>query len=322
MPLVLTSEYEKPWHFFNAHIETIFPSVFSKQYAVNYERKKLELSDGDFLDLDWIRGGNRKLLIISHGLEGSTERHYVKRAADYFQNKQWDILAWNTRGCGGETNRLARSSHHGETHDLAAIVDHALTHSEYESIVLLGISMGGCQTVKYFGEFETDDRILGGFTASVSCQLRDTSIAAEGNLGGFYAKVFLNSLKKNLKLKAKQHKEISEIDIDEIKSFDDFHRDVTLKIYGFDSVEDFYKQSSCGNYFEGITKPVFILNAQNDPLLGSGCFPYDEIGEHQYVYLETPKHGGHVGFELQGKPHSYIEVCAENFINEILKLNN
>jgi len=319
MPIVSESGYRKrPWYYFSRHLETIVPSIYNKIEDVNYERERLELSDGDFLDLDWIKGDKKRLMIIGHGMEGSSERHYIKRPAKFFSERDWDILAWNNRGCGGEINRLARLYHHGDTGDLSEVIDHALKKSEYESIVLLGISMGGCQAVKYFGEFETDNRLLGAFTVSVSCNLRDTTIAAERNLGGFYGKVFLNKLKKKIASKSEAHPELRTIDLQAISSFDDFHDQFTLKLLDFENVEDFYEKSSCGNYLEGVSKPVFILNAQNDPMLGPGCFPYDQIKDHRYVYMETPTYGGHVGFTIPGQEESYIELSAEKFFNEII----
>ena len=319
MPLVSESGYiKRPWYYFSRHLESIVPSIFSKVENTNYDRTRLELQDGDFLDLDWIRGGHKRLIIIGHGLEGSTKRHYIRRSANYFSSRDWDILAWNNRGCGGELNRLARSYHHGETEDLSAVVDHTLKSEQYESIVLLGISMGGCQVVKYLGQYDTDDRLLGAFAVSVSCSLKDTSIAAEKSLNGFYNRVFLNKLKKNVASRCEKHPELRAIDLDGIKTFDDLHEEFTLKIFDFESIDDFYEKSSCGNYLDGISKPVFILNALNDPMLGQDCYPYDQVEGHPFVYLETPKYGGHVGFTIPGQQYSYIELSAEKFFNKII----
>ncbi len=318
MPLIKNSGYRKrPWYFFNTHFETIIPSVFNKIAGIQYESERLELPDGDFIDLDWVKKGNPRLLILSHGLEGDTHRHYILRAAKYFSERGWDILAWNNRGCSGEMNRLPRSYHHGDTGDLAQVIEHGLS-KDYEQIVLLGISMGGCQTVKYFGEYPVDDRVLGAFTVSVSCDLRDTSQSAEKHLGGFYSKRFLRKVKESFKRKQSIHESLKTIDIDSIDSFDEFHEKITVKYFGFENVDDFYFKSSSINYIDKITKPVFILNALNDPMLGEKCYPFEQADKHPFLYLEVPKHGGHVGFTLRGKEYSYIEERADNFINEVI----
>ncbi|MEQ1588434.1 MAG: alpha/beta fold hydrolase [Cyclobacteriaceae bacterium] len=150
MPLIPSSPYRPPFHLFNGHLETIIPSIFRKVSAV-YQRERIELTDGDFLDLDWLSKGRNKLVIVSHGLEGNSDRHYAKGMAAYFFERGWDAIAWNCRGCSGEINRLPRSYHHGATEDLAAVVDHAIQKS-YTHIVLVGFSMGGSMTLKYLGE--------------------------------------------------------------------------------------------------------------------------------------------------------------------------
>src|SRR5215510_13761043 len=126
MPLIKHSQYKAPAHLFNGHIETIVPSTFRKIDGVAYVRERLELSDGDFLDLDWLKSDSRNLMIFSHGLEGNSERHYCKGMAKYFFQRGWDALIWNCRGCSGEMNRLPRFYHHGATEDLRAVIEHAI----------------------------------------------------------------------------------------------------------------------------------------------------------------------------------------------------
>jgi Predicted hydrolase of the alpha/beta-hydrolase fold len=125
MPLVPNSSYKRPQLYFNSHVETIWPSVRRVVNSDAYTRERLELADGDFLDLDWLSAGRKKLVIISHGLEGSSERHYSKGMAKYFFERGWDALAWNCRSCSGEMNRLPRFYHHGATEDIKAVIDHA-----------------------------------------------------------------------------------------------------------------------------------------------------------------------------------------------------
>lgn len=318
MPVITNSAYvKKPWYYLNGHMETIIPSIFNKVEGVRYERERMDLPDGDFLDLDWLKQGCKRLLIISHGMEGSTDRHYVRRAAKFFHRSEWDILAWNNRGCGGEINRLPRTYHHGETEDLAAVVDKGLAEG-YDQIVLLGLSMGGCQTVKYFGERTIDSRVLGGCTVSVSFSLEDTSIQAESRLGGFYGKRFLSSHKETLKLLAKDHDILKNVDLEQINSFNELHEQVTIKLFNFESVAAFYGAASCINYIKDIKKPVFVLNAKSDPFLGSRCYPVKEVESHPFLHVEYPIMGGHVGFTIPNDGFSYIEYASEKFINEVI----
>ena len=134
MPYLEEDSYRRPWYFVNGHMETIVPSLLNRAEEVPYQRERLELSDGDFLDLDWLKGSDRKLLIITHGLEGSSDRHYARRPAAFFREKGWSVCAWNCRSCSGEMNRLPRFYHHGATEDLSSVVDHAIAKG-FDSIV-------------------------------------------------------------------------------------------------------------------------------------------------------------------------------------------
>ncbi|MEQ6165685.1 alpha/beta hydrolase [Ekhidna sp. MALMAid0563] len=318
MPLIQPSSYtKKPWYLINSHMETIIPSLLNNVQGVHYERERLELADGDFLDLDWIKRGHKRLMIIGHGAMGNTDRHYVKRSAKFFSKRSWDILAWNSRGCSGESNRLPRLYHHGETEDLSAVVNHGLTQG-YDQIFLLGLSMSGCQTVKYFGEKKANDRVLGGFAVSVSFSLKDTTIQAETRLNGLYGKQFLNGLKEQYLAKRDDHELLQKVDFDKIKSFDELNEQVSIKVFGYKDLDEFYYKASCIHYVEGIDRPVFVLNAKNDPFLGMECYPEELIKDHQFLYAEFPRYGGHVGFTIPKSEWSYMEYAADRFIEEVI----
>ena len=125
MPIIKNSTYPNPpFYQFNGHLQTIIPGIFRKVKGVNYDRERLELSDGDFLDLDWIRKGNKNIVLLSHGLEGDSDRQYILGAAKYFSQNGWDVLAWNCRSCSGEMNRNPRLYHHGDIEDIGTVVNH------------------------------------------------------------------------------------------------------------------------------------------------------------------------------------------------------
>ena len=178
MPIIDHSNYKRPFYLFNQHLETIIPSMFRKIKGVEYQRERIDLEDGDFLDLDWVKDGHGRLVIISHGLEGSSNRHYVKGMAKLFNRNEWDVLAWNCRTCSGEMNRTARFYHHGATDDFKSVVDHAVSLNKYQTIVLIGISMGGSLTLKYLGENEVfPEALLCATVFSVPCNLKSSVLA-------------------------------------------------------------------------------------------------------------------------------------------------
>ena len=150
MPIVDKSTYtRRPWHLFNAHLEAAVPYLTRKIYRVKYERERLELDDGDFLDLDWIKSGKEKLMIFSHGIEGNTRDYFVEQGMMFFSQREWDVLGWNYRSCSKEMNRLPQLYHQGNIEDLHAVINHASQYS-YKEIVLVGFSFGGNITINSF----------------------------------------------------------------------------------------------------------------------------------------------------------------------------
>ena len=122
---VISSQFDPPWPLRSGHLQTILPAILGWRTSVAYERERLELADGDFLDLDWLPSASDRLAILSHGLEGSSRDVVMRRMAAALHRSGWNVLAWNYRGCSEEMNRLPRLYHSGETTDLARVVEHA-----------------------------------------------------------------------------------------------------------------------------------------------------------------------------------------------------
>lgn len=318
MPLIPSTYKTPPYYLFNSHAETIVPSIF-RTIEGKYERERLELTDGDFVDLDWMRKGNKKLVITSHGLEGSSGRHYVKGMAKYFYDHGWDALAWNCRGCSGAINRLPRFYHHGATEDIAAVVDHAI-HMKYEHISLVGFSMGGSMSLKYLGERKgkVPTQVKSAATFSVPCNLKSSATELDKPSKRFYLNRFLKKLEKKISAKAILFPEqISSTGFEKIKTFWEFDNRYTAPLHGFINADDFYARASSGPYIESIEIPTLIVNALNDPFLPDACYPVEITKNHSHVYLETPIRGGHVGFSLHGTTESWMERRAYEFVESV-----
>jgi predicted alpha/beta-fold hydrolase len=319
--LISNSTYPNPpFYLFNSHLETIVPSLLRKIDGT-YERERLELTDGDFLDLDWMRGHQDKLVIISHGLEGNSQRHYSKGVAHYFYQRGWDALAWNCRGCSGEMNRLPRFYHHGATEDIAAVIDHAIQ-KKYTQIALVGFSMGGSMSLKYIGERKDKlpPEIKSTVVFSVPCDLGSSARELDKPNKKFYLNRFLKKLEKKIKTKSQKFPDLISIKgFEKIKTFRDFDNRYTAPLHGFSDADDFYAKASSGPYLSFIQIPALIVNALNDPFLPDACYPRDVAKTHPYVHLEIPERGGHVGFSMAGKSENWMEVRAFGFINSLHK---
>ncbi|WP_194774769.1 YheT family hydrolase [Pararhodonellum marinum] len=305
MPLISSSNYLRPAHLFNGHLQTIIPGIFRKPIPLPFERERINTPDGDFLDLDWLRSNQPRLVIISHGLEGNSQRPYMTGMAEQFFRNGYDVLTWNFRGCGEEMNHTAIFYHSGATYDLHRVVQHA--ERSYQEIFLIGFSLGGNLTLKYLGEERKRSfKIKKAVTISVPLHLHSSSIQISKGENILYAIRFLLSLKEKIQKKAKIFPEVVQLEkLKKIKTLEDFDEHYTGPLHGFDGAKDYYEKCSSLYFLHGIQVPSLILNAQNDPFLSEQCFPTDLAQELKQVYMEFPHYGGHVGFSPRNKNEIY-----------------
>ncbi|UJP63268.1 YheT family hydrolase [Mongoliitalea daihaiensis] len=315
MPLSKNTTYESPKWLFNGHLQTIIPSLFRSSILLPFERERITTLDGDFLDLDWLKTDSKELVIISHGLEGNSQRPYMTGMARQFYSNGYDVLTWNFRGCGEELNQKPIFYHSGATYDLDEVVRHA--EKNYQSIYLIGFSLGGNLTLKYLGEKRTSAaKIKKGVAISVPLHLESSSDKISTGENIMYAKRFLRTLKEKVAKKAKifPH-DIPVGTLRKIKTLKDFDNLYTGPLHGFKDAHDYYEQCSSLYFLESIEVPTLILNAQNDPFLTDKCFPISLGRTLEAVWMEFPKLGGHVGFTPRAKEDIYwSEKRAFEFI--------
>ncbi len=321
MPIV-SSTYKAPYYLFNGHIETIYPFLFRRVKNPAYERERIHLPDGDFLDLDWLKQGNQRLLILCHGLEGSSSSQYMKGMANMAYAKGWDVLAVNFRSCSGEPNHKVRMYHHGEITDLEYIIEQVIVRDDYGSISLCGYSLGGNVVIKYLGTRQSDmpEQIESAIAVSVPCDLGSSSRALDEWQNYLYTRRFRNSLKK--KFKEKNRRFPGTLDMrgyDRVGSWYDFDSKYTTALTPFESADEYYDQGSANNFIPGVQIPTLLVQALNDPFLQEASYPRAICRDHKYLYLETPRHGGHVGFWGVGHKESYLEKRVIRFLEEVEK---
>ncbi len=312
------NQYRPPPFFGNGHTQTIFPTLFRTIPEVKYRRERLDTPDGDFLDLDWSRVGSRHLAILSHGLEGHTDRAYMRGMVRALNRAHIDALAWNYRGCSEELNRLLRMYHNGTFDDLHHVVHHAAAAGNYQTVFLIGFSMGGNMTMLYLGKQaeEVPSWVKAAVGFSVPCDLTDASRQLDRRANAIYMQRFLKSL--HLKIKAKQARfptALDDTDYYKIKTFRQFDDRYTAPIHGFADAADYWRRCSCKQWLTKIKMPVLLVNALDDPILADGCYPVDECRQNPHVILETPRYGGHVGFvAFNSKGCYWSEERALKFI--------
>jgi len=285
--------------------------------APPYRRERITTPDDDFLDLDWLQKDSDKLVIISHGLEGSSDRAYVKGMAKALHDNGFDIAAWNFRGCSGEINRQLRFYHSGATEDLHTVIEHVLSLGKYRSLFLVGFSLGGNLTLKYLGEREVDKHIAKAVVFSVPMDLQTSCEKISQPANVIYSRRFVRSLKKKIRMKALQHDTLDTSRLRHIKTLTQFDDCYTAPLHGFRNAHEYYEQCSAVRFVHHIKTPTLIINTRNDPFLSAECFPAASLKGHPYVRLEVLSRGGHVGFTQFNKNGLYwSEQRALEFLSE------
>lgn len=319
MPVYFPQDYRRPAFLLNAHLETIVPNTMRRIKHVKYERERFTTADDDFLLLDWLRQDSDKLILLAHGLEGHSEKPYMKGLARIFYRRGWDVLAWNCRSCGGEMNKQLKLYHHGETNDLSELVNHIITNFSYKKIAMAGVSMGGSIILKYLGEMgdSVHSSIKGAVAISTPCDLAASEKQLKKPINSIYRRRFFKKLWQKINLKAQQFLPEALEKLKSARTFTELHNFFTMPVYGFQSEEDFYRQGSAVNFIPGIKIPALIINAENDPMLAGNCYPVSMVQKMENIFLEIPSFGGHAGFMKIGEGPTWSELRASRFINSL-----
>lgn len=308
--------YSAPVLLTNGHVHTIYAALFRKVLPIVWQRERLELPDGDFLDLDWFRGKHSKLIVLGHGLEGSSTSSYILAAADYFYSRGYDVLAWNHRSCSGEMNRLPRFYHHGATDDIAYIMRET---ARYNAVYYIGYSLGGNVLLNYLGDekHQKPKRLKAAVAVSAPIDLASCVAEIHRQRNRIYHDRFLRTLIKKVKKKGllmPNALDVSRLrDIKTISQFDEYY---TAPLHQFSSAADYYQKVSSKQRFQQITTPTLLIQAQDDPMLSPLCFPYSEAKNSKYVNLLAPKHGGHVAFLAGYRKGSWMDDATFTFFED------
>jgi uncharacterized protein len=292
------------------HTQTIIPGAFRRVPDVSYVRERIATPDDDFLDLDWLRAGHKRLVVLTHGLEGSTQSQYMLGTAKLLHQNGWDVLAWNCRSCSGEMNRQFRLYYHGDTEDIGTVIGHAMRTGAYEGIVLAGYSMGGNITLKYVGTL--GDRIPSAVKGAIAfCAPTDLESGAnvlDRRDNWVYKSRFMNKLAVKIRYKAAHFP--GRIDPDRLKqvrTWRDFDEWFSAPMCGYPDAAAFYADSSARFFVSGTRVPTLLASAHNDPILTPACFPYDLARAHDFFHVEMPDLGGHCGFMERHEAFSWAE---------------
>lgn len=314
--------YRAPRLLRNAHAQTILGRYLRKPEVPEFRRERIELPDGDFVDLDHPLHplDDGPVVLLLHGLEGSARRGYALNAYRELAARGIRSIGLNFRSCSGESNRTARFYHSGETTDMRFVLE--LLAARYPDVPrgTIGFSLGGNAMLKLLGELGDDAAQLvhAAVAISVPYDLAAGADALDSSvIGRIYTRVFVKSLLAKAELKAALLGDVCDLQrIRASRSFREFDDAATAPIHGFEGADDYYARSSSTGFLPHIRVPTLLLHAQDDPFLPAHAFPHGAVEDNPYLQAIVTEHGGHVGF-IEGMPWAprfWAESTAAAFL--------
>lgn len=311
------SEFRPAWWARGPHSQTLWPTLFRRRPALRLERRRLELADGDFLDLAMGTGDGPTVMVI-HGLEGDLQSHYAGGMLQALDAAGFRPVFMHLRGRSGEPNRLPRSYHSGASEDVAAVLDYLTEGLEGPILAAVGYSLGGNMLLKYLGETH-QPRVSASIAVSVPFVLRDAMLRLNLGASRIYQRHLIGRLKAAYRTKFTHLPSPLQVDLEELRDFFGYDDLVTAPLNGFAGAEDYYARCSCRPFLPNITIPTLILHAQDDPFMFPHTVPREnELGPG--VTLELSQHGGHVGFvagNLPWRPKYWSEKRIIDYLCEV-----
>ncbi len=302
------SDFAAPRWLPGGHAQTIWPALFSRRYVGDppaFRRERWTTPDNDFVDVDWLgEDADATLLVLFHGLEGSSSSHYAQAFSAEAKRRGWRFAIPHFRGCSGEINLAPRAYHSGDWEEMAWLLAH-FRELHRGPVIAVGVSLGGNALLRYAEEAGTSAKANVRAIAAISAPL-DLAAGGEAIGRGFgrqvYTRMFLRSMKPKALLKLAQHPGLFDVarmrQARDLREFDDVF---TAPLHGFRDAADYYTRGSAKPRLAQIGVPALVLNAKNDPFFPAAALPgASAVGAH--VTLWQPAHGGHVGFAEGGWP--------------------
>ncbi|MFT3813266.1 MAG: alpha/beta fold hydrolase [Acidovorax sp.] len=302
-------KYVAPWWLPGGHLQTIWPALFAGRVLgvpPVYRRERWDTPDGDFIDVDFLDAPpQRPLLVLFHGLEGSSRSHYAEAFAGWAHDQGWACALPHFRGCSGEINRAPRAYHSGDHAEVAWVLQRLRAGHTAGPVAAVGVSLGGNALLRWAAEAGESAR---GCVQAVAAVCSPLDLAESGRVIGqgfnrhVYTRMFLRTMVPKALAKWAQHPGLFDREaLLAARTLYEFDNVFTAPLHGFRNTEDYWRRASAKPLLRQIRVPALALNARNDPFVPARSLPgVEEAGDH--VTLWQPAQGGHVGFAAGGPP--------------------
>ena len=298
--MIVTSDFVPAKYMTNPHVQSAWPTLLMrKKTSVKTKRERVDLPDGDFMDLEWHDAGVppcAPIVILLHGITGDINAPYIKYIMPTLAKQGWRSVMMYYRGYSGEHNRANVMTHAGKTDDFAELVK--LLHArEPETIIAaVGFSQGGNMLLKYLGEVKGETALKCAVAVSPPFQLRSISNRIRRGMSRFYQWYLLTQLREFYRRKFRYRPAPFDLNrVSELTSFWQFDDNVTAPVHGFRNAVDYYRQASCERFLPTIEIPTLIIHAKDDPIMTPDIIP-TENKISKSTTLELSENGGHLGF--------------------------
>lgn len=331
--------FRSPWWLPGGHLQTVWRKLSASGAVLPRSRQRIELPDGDFIDLDIALADNgpavKPLVLLVHGLAGSAASPYIVAMQSLLQGRGQgqvqghDSVAMNLRGCSGEFNRLAQAYHSGCSADLEAVVTALRAQmSSEQKLVVIGYSLGANVLVKWLSETEHQRAVLAGISVSNPFSLAQCCERMNRGVAFWYGRYFLNILRKGIEEKQRFFESQGRDDqlavlralgpLASLRTLWDFDDAVTAPLHGFNGAQDYYQRCSSRQFLPKVRTPLLIIHGHNDPIIPPQALPTAaELPAH--IHHEVLAQGGHVGFAATGQAQwleqrmlNFIRLCTAN----------
>jgi len=314
--------FKPAWWLPGPHLQTIWAALHEEKSNLPFKRERLELSDGDFLDLDWYSSAtNAPRVLVLHGLNGSDGAPYIQRILLTIQQQGWCGILLNFRGCSGEPNRLPCGYHAGATNDLQTVIHEIYQRDTKTPLAVVGYSLGGNVLLKWLGETQYNNPLTAAVAISVPFEIHKTAHRLNQGFSRFYQWWLLRGMREFVRSKHKVTPFPVALDqLEELKSILEFDRTITAPLHGFVDAQDYYRKASSRSYLQYIKKPTLIVQAKDDPFMTPDIIP-EPHELSSTIQLEVTPNGGHVGFvsgTIPGKPVYWLEGRILEYLKSYL----
>ena len=313
--------FKPAWWCRGPHLQTLWPVLFYRRPAAPVRRERLELPDGDFVDLDWSGDGIGPIVILLHGLEGGRRSHYARSMAQTLPKVGMRVVVMHFRGCSGEPNRLPRAYHSGDTGDLDFLVKTLRLREPQTRIGAIGYSLGGNVLLKWLGECGMQAGLHCAVAVSVPFLLHASTTHMNRGFSRFYQWWLVRHLKRSYARKLNRHAGLlSHSALRRLRSFYEFDDAITAPLHGFAGALHYYTVSSSRQFLRHIRIPTLILQAADDPFMPASVIPSSQELSPS-IQLEVHRHGGHVGFvtgRWPWRPRYWLEQRIPGWLQQRL----